>query len=445
MRIGEVKNFVESRLARGLSEKDVRDLTKLVANDDGAVGARGADQLKKIAKEYGDRFTTAGARTLEDLTGIHVKKRSDAGSSSGVVGIQTHDSIPSDWHRYTVSGAVAAFKKNEEAENTLYYRASGGDLIPLEVKNYSDLVKSGAITLYKNPKEDQVETDDDGGWEWSTSLIMVPNTKGEFAAVTQQLDKLAKSGIKISKDWDDAQEKFHSAIHASNFNGLIPDTQRPNWGKAKAEAKQARPAFEAAIEKTEAAVAKWNEGAEAIRKSEGSKKLGGLVDNLLESGKPNLDPVGIDLGHGKEILKAQDLFFDRKELLSIDPGFSGIRVQVDALAHIEDGGTLVGYADEMNKQLAAAMPGVKSIIEVEDANREGAVIEAMLDKFVAPLVGKTHIDDYGYAIGGDSPLSIQLSPELAKKAKTVLAEMKDFLIRAGREEEGKKLKVTSND
>jgi len=73
MRFETIKNFVDSRLQRGLGQQDVKDLVQLVAGGDRKFNKVEAQQLAKVAMLYADQFTSAGVRTFEEMTGLDLQ------------------------------------------------------------------------------------------------------------------------------------------------------------------------------------------------------------------------------------------------------------------------------------------------------------------------------------------------------------------------------------
>src|ERR1043165_1397055 len=172
MRIDDIRKFVKSRATGGLSEQDARDLVKLVGKKHELTTSDTA-QLKKIAKEFKDVFTGNGASTFTALTGIKISAhKPDAGGGSSAVDVRSK-AIPKGWQKFaTEHGALAALKKAVDNGDSMEVRLADGQPLGIDSKDYSDLVKSGDVTVYRNPKDEQSDPDDDTGRQfWMPAMV----------------------------------------------------------------------------------------------------------------------------------------------------------------------------------------------------------------------------------------------------------------------------------
>ena len=431
-KISQLERLVDRRLAGGIGIKDAESIAKLAER----LGSNKVE-LQKVAHEFADKFTADGKKTFEKLTGVKIEKATHAPSSSSgsAVHVRAQTSsvrtaaVPKAWHKYLSQSAPATFKAIVDDDEILYYRGKDGSMTSVDSADYSKLVKSGDVVLYKNPHEERGDPDDETGrmGPWYPSYVMVPNLKGGLKDVAAPVDQLVKRSGDMSKDIKDAMEKFHAVIHAARVNGLGGPY---DLVKIKGEIAQATPAVEKAMAAYEAASAKWQKDADALLANHAlSDDDKALLKAVLDASKPSLEGgLGINLDEAKQIIVADKLALARPEIAAIDPGFDGIRIQLDTPTLIKSGGTMVGYEAALQTLLKDG--GVTIPVEVERRDDIDAIEKNIVDAIIAPAIGKDNVQQWGYAsYDGDagSKLTFDVKPAFVAQAQALVPQIQKAL------------------
>jgi hypothetical protein len=411
MTITQLKNFLKTRADNGLSAKDAKDLVKLAAGADKKLSAAEKAQLKTVTKPYSDKFSTAGAKALEELTGLVVKP------VSGDVG-----AIPAGWKKLEGAEAVKAFKELSDNGDALSFRTRGGKELGIDADDFGALAKSGDIAVLKNPKAMRGDPDDDTGkpgpWYPDYHLVIAPN--GGLAPVASQLEKLVSTGAAADKAVNAQLEKFQGLIHASRVNELGGP---PDLMKIKAEIHAAQPAMKQALADFEVAHANWAKQAAQLKAAPLSAEEKKLVASIIASSEPKGAGIGLSVANAGQVLKAQALLLDRPEIMSID-SFGSLRVDVLVPTLVKNGGTYEGY----EKKLAAEVKAAGITLEVEpDPHRHlDQLMSQVLHDVLKPALGKDFVDGWGSTNSDgdrDAALTFSVKSGGLAKAKSLLPKI----------------------
>jgi hypothetical protein len=306
-----------------------------------------------------------------------------------------------------------------------------GQSVGLDSSDYTSLVKSGAVTLYKNPKEDRGDPDDDTGklGPWMPGYHLTLNRNGPLATVATQLESLLTSSASISKSLDGGLEKFHNTVHAARVNNVTVGS--PELAKIKDEVRAALPQGQAVVAAFDEANTKWQAKAKAIGNSPlGSDEKKFVTDALTTNAPKSQGGLGIDPQLVKDIITSDHAILSRPEVFSVDPGFDGLRIIVDTPTVVKNGSSMQGYATDLAKLLTDK--GVKTPVEVERNISDTTVAELAAKQVLVPVIGVEGLAQYGE---GNDQISIgvhQANFEAAKKLEPQLQAFADKFAAPGR-------------
>jgi hypothetical protein len=375
-----VKRFIDKRLAGGIGDKDVRDLVGMA----GANSAAEKRELLGVVEEYESKFTGKGRATLKDLTGLEL--RGTSGSSA--VNIRAANSIPRGWDQITRVESVV--KRLIEEGDSVNLRLPSGRLISLEANEQMiDHLKKGFVKLYKNER-DESDVDDNGRTLWYPGYYLV--AQPSMKETSDAIEKHSKTADRMNKALKTALESLRSAMHASNVNGFRPYDIRELKAKVASEIVKAK----AAIIEFEAAENKFRQDTQLIPYPEDGVWLTSLARDALKVTGPQPEDMGMADLHGvKDLIRANELLSARPEVLTVDPGFGGIRVEVDTNILVANGGDFNTAKAEMERTLKDAL--ITGEVDINRNNNSDKVLEAA-QKLLQDKVGAANVRD-GYQIG----------------------------------------------
>jgi hypothetical protein len=383
---------------------------------------------KKSAAAKKKPTTKAPAKQAKStFSAGHAQKKPAATHAASAAAVH----VPAGWHKYSPEEGAKAMKDVIENGDGLSLELGHGQSVGLDSSDYTSLVKSGALTLYKNPKEDRGDPDDDTGklGPWMPGYHLTLNRSGALATVATQLESLLKSSAEISKSLDGGLEKFHNTVHAARVNNVTVGS--PELAKIKEEVRAALPQGQAVVAAFDEANTKWQAKAKAIESSLlGSDEKKFLTDALTTNAPKSQGGLGIDPQLVKDIITSDHAILSRPEVFSVDPGFDGLRVIVDTPTVVKNDSSMQGYANDLAKLLKDK--GVKTPVEVERNISDTTVAELAAKSVLVPVIGVEGLAQYGE---GNNEISIgvhQANFEAAKKLEPQLQAFADKYAAPGR-------------
>ncbi len=174
--------------------------------------------------------------------------------------------------------------------------------------------------------------------------------------------------------------------------------------RIKAEARAAAPVLEAAIADFEAKSAAWDQAASAVTVPAGAAAL---VKMVKAETKPTAQRFGFEIKDARDIIKAQALIFDRPEVMSIDPGIDGIRMDILVPTLVKNGGTFEGYDQEIVKLFARNGITIQAS-SVDPHSHLSDLQQEILETILKPGLGTNYLDGYGTS-GSDGDRGAKVS------------------------------------
>lgn len=304
--------------------------------------------------------------------------------------------IPHSWHKFAPADAVKELKKIEDNGDSLTLELGKDQSVSLDSTDYASLFKSGALTLYKNPKEEQSDPDDETGRQfWMAGFHVAINRNGPLATVATPIEQLSASGAAISKRLTKELETVSFTVK----NGYNEKAGTPGSLKAKAEARAALPKGKAVFDELDAAHAKWEAKTKAIESQPMSADERKFVTDALKQTEPKLDGASMTRDNFTNLEKADKAIFSKPDVLAVDAFMDGeLRITVDTMSVVAKGGTMGDYVKDLKKTLKDA--GVTSKLEIDRNVNMSQVQDMVVKQIIEPALGQGTMAQYGS--GNDS-------------------------------------------
>lgn len=368
---------------------------------------------------FGAMFDTVSGKRLVD---IHDSDLVPAGSPAVMPGRQGDRPapIPRSWKKLDAAKAQEAFAEIVNEGMPLSVRTPGGHCIPMDAEDYSHLVSSGDVVLYRNPRE-VFEPENN---TWSPGFYLVFNKEGSLGTVAIQLDAATTRSNVISDAVTESLKHFHAVVHAARVNGLAPG----DLARIKTEVHAVLPLAEQAAAEFKLDVAQWQTSIHPMRNCHLDADQRKLVDAMLDAVTPSNNAIGMTLEAARNIFTADRLIYDRPEILSVDPGFTGLRVELDVPTLIANGGTMLGYVEALRATLKDG--GVTGAVDVEPNYHLSTLQGKIAQTFLVPAVGQDNVDQMGHQ-GYESDASLRMEfhvkPTVLETARSRIPAILEFL------------------
>jgi hypothetical protein len=297
--------------------------------------------------------------------------------------------VPRDWQKFEPADAARELKKIANEGDSLSLELSHGKSLLLDSTDYGNLLKSGALTLFKNPKESRSDPDDETALQhWIPGYHLTINSDGPLGSVASRLESLGASSREISDNVNSSLDKLRIAS-AKSDDMSVSASER---AQLKQQVRSELPRAQKAVADFKQAQANWQGEKSALENSHQGADERKFVADVLRQSEPTVDTTGPSLDDVANLSKADQAILSRPEVLSVEP-IDGLRITLDSAKIVQDGGSVQGTADELKKALGQA--GVDGKLEFDSNVGASEIQNLARDQVLAPALGSIRIAQQG--------------------------------------------------
>jgi hypothetical protein len=310
-------------------------------------------------------------------------------ASSSTARSATRAQVPREWQKLAPADAAGELKKMDDNGDSLSLELGHGKSLPLDSTDYANLLKSGALSLFKNPKESRSDPDDETALQhWIPGYHLTINPDGPLGSVASRLESLGATSREISDSVNSSLDKLRIASAQSNDMSVSASERAQLKQQVRAEL----PKAQKAVADFKQAQANWESEKSSLENGPQGADERKFVADVLRQSQPTVDTTGPSLDDVANLARADQAILSRPEVLSVEP-INGLRITLDSARIVQDGGSVQGTAEELKKALSQA--GVDGKLEFDSNVGASQIQNLARNQVLAPALGSIRLAQQG--------------------------------------------------